>query len=163
MSRPHHTPLIASMIHNSHSPARDPAETLYRVGKTHCQGHQDPSKRVPIFPGTQEANVKMAPICRAPISRLRTVLSLYRSLSRTLSLSYSHTRFLSPAPTKVCGCCFCCWATVQTRQMITTKTRLFFIRPLPHQSIVVCMHVYSWRTCEENQSIVMHRMMNRKL
>jgi len=23
----------------------------YRVGKTHCQGHQDPSKRVPIFPG----------------------------------------------------------------------------------------------------------------
>ena len=21
----------------------------YRVGKTHCQGHQDPNKRVPIF------------------------------------------------------------------------------------------------------------------
>ena len=30
----------------------------YRVGKTHCQGHQDPSlsKRVPIFLGTPEAN-----------------------------------------------------------------------------------------------------------
>ena len=33
----------------------------YRVGKTHCQGHQDPSKRVPIFPGTQEALIKMVP------------------------------------------------------------------------------------------------------
>ena len=31
----------------------------YRVGKTHCQGHQDPSKRVPIFLGTQEALIKM--------------------------------------------------------------------------------------------------------
>ena len=46
-----------------------------RVGKTHCQGHQDPaltwgpSKRVPIFPGTQEANVKMVPINGVPISR----------------------------------------------------------------------------------------------
>ena len=41
----------------------------YRVGKTHCQGHQDPSKRVPIFPGTQEANLKMVPIYWVPISR----------------------------------------------------------------------------------------------
>ena len=41
------------------------AETLY------------PSKRVPIFPGTPEANVKTVctvPIGRAPISRSRTVL-----------------------------------------------------------------------------------------
>jgi len=44
----------------------------YRAGKTHCQGHQDPSKRAPIFPGTQEANVKMVPIGSVPISRLRT-------------------------------------------------------------------------------------------
>ena len=48
----------------------------YRVGKTHCQGHQDPSKtrRVPIFLGTPEANLKMVPICRVPISRLPTVV-----------------------------------------------------------------------------------------
>ena len=46
----------------------------YRVGKTHCQGHQDPSKRVPIFLGTHEANVKMVPIYAVPISRLRTVI-----------------------------------------------------------------------------------------
>ena len=45
----------------------------YRVGKTHCQGHQDPSKRVPIFLGTPEALIKMVPICAVPISRLRTV------------------------------------------------------------------------------------------
>ena len=33
----------------------------YRVGKTHCPGHQDPSKRVPIFKflGTPEALIKM--------------------------------------------------------------------------------------------------------
>jgi len=43
----------------------------YRVGKTHCQGHQDPSKRVPVFLGTPEAAIKMVPI---GISRLRTVL-----------------------------------------------------------------------------------------
>jgi len=34
----------------------------YRVGKTHCQGHQDPSKRVSIFLGTQEALIKMVSI-----------------------------------------------------------------------------------------------------
>ena len=48
----------------------------YRVGKTHCQGHQDPSKRVPIFLGTHEANVKMVPIGSVPISRLRTVRAI---------------------------------------------------------------------------------------
>jgi len=41
----------------------------YRVGKTHCQGHQDPSKRVPIFLGTPEALIKMVPISGVPISR----------------------------------------------------------------------------------------------
>jgi hypothetical protein len=30
----------------------------------------DPSKRVPIFPGTQEANLKMVPIDSVPISRV---------------------------------------------------------------------------------------------
>ena len=45
----------------------------YRVGKTHCQGHQDPSKRVSIFLGTQEANVKMVSINRVSIPRSRTV------------------------------------------------------------------------------------------
>ena len=42
-------------------------------GKTHCQGYQDPSKRVPIFLGTQEANYKMVPICPVPIPPSRTV------------------------------------------------------------------------------------------
>ena len=46
----------------------------YRVGKTHCQGHQDPSKRVPIFLGTPETNVKMVPINSVPIPRSRTVI-----------------------------------------------------------------------------------------
>ena len=50
-------------------------ELLYRVSKTHCQGHQDSSKRVPIFLGTHEANVKMVPIYTVPVSRLRTVCS----------------------------------------------------------------------------------------
>ena len=44
----------------------------YRVGKTHCQGHQDPSKRVSIFLGTPEANLKMVPINSIPIPRRRT-------------------------------------------------------------------------------------------
>ena len=34
----------------------------YRVGKTHCQGHQDPSKRVFIFLGETEALIKMVSI-----------------------------------------------------------------------------------------------------
>jgi len=41
----------------------------YRVGKTHCQGHQDPSKRVPIFLGGTEALIKMVPIGSVPIPR----------------------------------------------------------------------------------------------
>ena len=63
----------------------------YRVGKTHCvcveclflrtpgsdptsrQGHQDPSKRVPIFLGTPEALIKVVPIGPIPIPRSRTV------------------------------------------------------------------------------------------
>ena len=45
----------------------------YRVGKTHCQGHQDPSKRVPIFLGTHEANYKMVPIGQVPIPPSHTV------------------------------------------------------------------------------------------
>jgi hypothetical protein len=60
------------MTHNSHTPARDSDD--YRVYKTHCQGHQDPSKRVPISLGTQEASVKMVPICSVPIPRSRTVM-----------------------------------------------------------------------------------------
>ena len=32
---------------------------LVRVGKTHCQGHQDPSKSVSIFDRETEANLKM--------------------------------------------------------------------------------------------------------
>ena len=65
-----------SMTHNSHSPARNSAETQYsnRVGKTHCQGHQDPSKRVPFFLRGTEANSKMVPIKAVPIPRSRTVL-----------------------------------------------------------------------------------------
>ena len=48
----------------------------YRAGTTQCQGHQDPSKRVPIFLGGTEANLKMVPIGPVPISRLRTVRRL---------------------------------------------------------------------------------------
>ena len=36
----------------------------YRVSKTHCQGHQDPSERVPIFLGTPEALIKMVLFAR---------------------------------------------------------------------------------------------------
>jgi len=49
------------------------------VNKTHCQGHQDPSKRVPIFLGGTEANLKMVPIGPVPISRSRTVHNTGRS------------------------------------------------------------------------------------
>ena len=55
------------------------------VGKTHCQGRQDPSKRVPIFLGTDEANVKMVPICGDPTSRLRTVLKAFQVSSERSS------------------------------------------------------------------------------
>ena len=60
----------------------------YRVGKTHCQGHQDPSKRVSIFLGETEANVKMVSINRVSISRSRTVL-----VSRTRSARLSSGPF----------------------------------------------------------------------
>ena len=73
------------MTHNSHSLARDSKfgrESIqYWVGKTHCQGHQHPSKRVPIFPGTQEANSKMVPINPVPILPNRTVLQLLKTMS----------------------------------------------------------------------------------
>ena len=61
------------VIYDSHLPlarsrfGRDPIQ--YRVGKTHCQGHQDPSKTVPIFLGTPEANLKMVLIGTAPNPR----------------------------------------------------------------------------------------------
>ena len=55
------------------------AQSSYRVGKTHCQGHQDPSKRVPIFLRTPEANVKMVPINSVAIPRNRTVLAPARA------------------------------------------------------------------------------------
>ena len=41
----------------------------YRVGKTHCQGHQDPSKSVSIFLRETEANVKMVSISSVSIPR----------------------------------------------------------------------------------------------
>ena len=53
------------MTHNSHLPVR--------VGKIHCQGHQDPSKRVSIFLGTHEALIKMVPIGGVPIPGRATV------------------------------------------------------------------------------------------
>ena len=74
-----------SMTQNSHSPARDSAETLYSTGQIkHCQGHQDPSKGVPIFLGTQEANVKMVPINAAPIPRSRTVVAMDAEIWRKI-------------------------------------------------------------------------------
>ena len=48
---------------------------LVRVGKTYWQGHQNPSKSVPIFLRGTEANLKMVPIYRVPKSRNRTVTS----------------------------------------------------------------------------------------
>ena len=41
----------------------------FEVGKTHWQGHQDPSKSIPIFLRGTEANLKMVPISRVPIPR----------------------------------------------------------------------------------------------
>ena len=55
-----------------------PSRALGRVGKTHCQGHQDPSKRVPIFLGTQEANLKIVSINRVSIPPSRTVVTSIR-------------------------------------------------------------------------------------
>ena len=42
-------------------------------GKTHWQGHQDPSKSVPIFLRGTKSNSKMVPIGWVPIPRSRTV------------------------------------------------------------------------------------------
>ena len=55
--------------------ATSPPFKLVRIGLLwmKLEGHQDPSKRLPIFLGTQEANVQMVPIYGVPISRLRTV------------------------------------------------------------------------------------------
>ena len=50
--------------------------TGYRVGKTHCQGHQDTSKSVSIFLRETEANLKMVFIYAVFISRSRTVFSI---------------------------------------------------------------------------------------
>ena len=72
---------------------RDPIQ--YRVGKTHCQGHQDPSKRVPIFLRGTEALIKMVPVGRVPIPRLSTVavctfhLLPLREPSTTLAMDLS--------------------------------------------------------------------------
>ena len=46
---------------------------LVRVGRTHWQGHQDPSKSVPIFERGTEADLEMVPIYRVPMPRNRTV------------------------------------------------------------------------------------------
>ena len=46
-----------------------------RVGKTYCQGHQDPSKRVSIFLRETEANLKMVSIGGVSIPPSRTVLN----------------------------------------------------------------------------------------
>ena len=46
---------------------------LVTVGKTHCQGHQDPSKSVSIFDRETEANLKMVSIGSVSIPRNRTV------------------------------------------------------------------------------------------
>ena len=61
-----------SRSHNSHSSGLSlgRGSSLVSMGKTHCQGHQDPSKSVPIFLRGTEANLKMVPINRVPISRL---------------------------------------------------------------------------------------------
>ena len=52
---------------------------LVTVGKTHCQGHQDPSKSVSIFLRETEANVKMVFIYAVFISRSRTVNAAFCS------------------------------------------------------------------------------------
>ena len=49
---------------------------------THCQGHQDPSKSVPIFLRGTEALIKMVPIYRVPIPRCSTVMKVEQSRRR---------------------------------------------------------------------------------
>ena len=48
---------------------RDVAALYMYVYKTHCQGHQDPSKRVSIFLGGTGALIKMVSINRVSIPR----------------------------------------------------------------------------------------------
>jgi len=48
---------------------RDSIQYRARVGKTHCQGHQNPSKSVSIFLRETEANLKMVFIYSVFISR----------------------------------------------------------------------------------------------
>ena len=55
------------------------------MGKTHCQGHQDPSKRVPIFLGGTEANLKMVPINSVPIPRSHTLFFVGLAVLLTFS------------------------------------------------------------------------------
>ena len=64
-----------SRSHNSHSSGLSlgRGSSLVSMGKTHCQGDQDPSKFVPIFLRGTEANSKMVPIYGVPKSRSRTV------------------------------------------------------------------------------------------
>jgi hypothetical protein len=53
-----------SRSHNSHSSGLSLGRglSLVSMGKTHCQGHQDPSKSVPIFLRGTEANSKMVTV-----------------------------------------------------------------------------------------------------
>ena len=65
-----------SRSHNSHSSGLSlgRGSSLVSMGKTHCQGHQDPSKSVPILLRGTEANYKMVPINRVPITAVGFML-----------------------------------------------------------------------------------------
>ena len=65
----------------------------YRVGKTQCQGHQDPSKSVSIVLIETEANSKMVFIYAVFISLSRTVWSI--RLSGTLLIPRSEGRCMN--------------------------------------------------------------------
>ena len=54
---------------------------LVRGGKTHCQGHQDPSRSVSIFDRETEANSKMVSINAVSIPRTRTVVAQNEMIS----------------------------------------------------------------------------------
>ena len=81
------------MTHNSHSPARDSDETLYStgLGKTRCQGHQDPSKRVPIFLGTREALIKMVPYLQGSNFAATYCIADITHCTGSRLLSFHHT------------------------------------------------------------------------
>ena len=59
--------------------------------KTHCQGHQNPSKSVPIFLRGTEANLMMVPIYWVPIPRCSTVLPVTLSQSSRGALARKGT------------------------------------------------------------------------